>query len=240
MKKNWILVLVLVSIIAIAIGGYIIRRNASWGALAVRISEMGSAGAPPETIEGLKDAIATYGDRIEGYTRDVAQVGIYWKILSVRLMDRKLYGEALETLKKAIYLMPEDATLHYLFGLASSIEAKSTYGKEKANLFAQAEAAHLRAIELDKKYARPLYALAVLYVFELDRPEAAIPLLKTYLDMQKRDVDAMFILARAYYMTGALKEALPLYDSIISLTKDASKKSEAENNKKIILEQLYE
>jgi len=240
MKKTWIVVLILVAIVAIAIGGYVIRRNASWGALAVRISEMGSGGAPPETIEGLKKAIAAYGDRIEMYSRDVAQVGIYWKILSVRLMDKKLYGEALETLKKGIQLMPEDATLQYLFGLCSSIEAKSTYGKERENLFAQAEAAHLRAIELDKKYARPLYALGVLYVFELNRPEDAIPHLKKYLQMETRDVDAMFILARAYYMMGELQEAVNLYDTIISLTRDASKKSEAENNKKLILEQLYE
>jgi tetratricopeptide (TPR) repeat protein len=240
MKKSWIVVLVLVGIIAVAVGGYVIRRNASWGALAVRISEMGSGGAPPETIEGLKKAIAAYGDRIELYTRDVAQVGIYWKILSVRLMDRKLYGEALETLKEAIRLQPEDATLHYLFGLSSSILAKSTYGKEKESLFAQAEAAHLRAIELDPKYARPRYAIGVLYVFELNRPEAAIPHLKRYLELESRDVDAMFILARSYYMTGDLQEALSLYDRIITTTRDASKKSEAENNKKIILEQLYE
>lgn len=240
MKKAWIVMLLLVVIVVIAIGGYVIRRNASWGALAVRISEMGSGGAPPETIEGLKKAIAAYGDRIEKYTRDVAQVGIYWKILSVRLMDKKLYGEALETLKEAIRLQPEDASLQYLFGLSSSILAKSTYGKERVNLFSQAEAAHLRAIELDKKYARPLYALGVLYVFELNRPEDAIPHLKKYLQMQTRDVDAMFILARAYYMVGELKEAANLYDTIISLTRDASKKTEAENNKKIILEQLYE
>lgn len=240
MKKAWIVIVVLLVIVAIAVGVYYIRRNASWGALAVRISEMGSGGAPPETIEGLKKAIATYGDRIEMYTRDVAQVGIYWKILSVRLMDRKLYGEALETLKEAIRLMPEDPTLHYLFGLSSSIVAKSTYGPEKASLFAQAEAAHLRAIELDRKYARPLYALGVLYVFELDRPEAAIPHLTRYLELESRDVDAMFVLARAYYMVGDLKEAVSLYDTIISLTRDPSKKAEAEKNKKIVLDQLYE
>ncbi|MCA1949824.1 MAG: tetratricopeptide repeat protein [Treponema sp.] len=240
MKKVWILIVVLVCIVVFALGGYLIRRNASWGALAVRISEMGSGGAPPETIEGLKKAIATYGDRIEMYSRDVAQVGIYWKILSVRLMDRKLYGEAIETLQKAIRLMPEDATLHYLYGLSSSILAKSTYGKEKSSLFAQAEAAHLRAIELDKKYARPLYAIGVLYVFELDKPEAAIPYLTRYLELQTRDVDAMFILARAYFVTGNLKEAVALYDKIISITKDTSKKAEAENNKKTILDRLYE
>ncbi|AEJ19822.1 tetratricopeptide repeat protein [Gracilinema caldarium] len=240
MKKSWIVVLILVVIVTVAVGGYIIRRNASWGALAVRIAEMGNGGAPPETIEGLKKAITVYGDRIEMYARDVAQIGIYWKILSVRLMDRKLYGEALETLKEAIRLQPEDATLHYLFGLSSSILAKSTYGKEKESYFSQAEAAHLRAIELDTNYARPRYAIGVLYVFELNRPEAAIPHLKRYLELQTRDVDAMFILARAYYMTGDLKEALSLYDRIIAITRDTSKKSEAENNKKIILEQLYE
>lgn len=239
MKKAWIVVILLVVIIAVAVGSYFIRRNASYGALAVRISEMGSGGAPPETIEGLKKAIAAYEDRIERYTRDVAQVGIYWKILSVRLMDRKLYGEALETLKEAIRLMPEDASLHYLFGLTSSIEAKSAYGNERAALFAQAEAAHLRAIELDKKYARPLYALGVLYVFELDKNEEAIPYLKRYLELETKDVDAMFILARAYYAVGELKQAVDLYDRILSLTKDSTKKAEAEKNKQTILDQLY-
>jgi len=83
-------------------------------------------------------------------------------------------------------------------------------------------------------------AAAVLYIFELNRSEAAIPHLGRYLELESRDVDAMFLLARCYYEAGENEQALEWYDQIIALTKDEVRRTEAEKNKKILLDQLYE
>jgi len=111
---------------------------------------MGPAGAPPETIEGLKAAIATYENRIEQHVKDVAQVGIYWKILATRLMDRKMYGEALKAIEKAVEYYPEDASLQYMEGISAANLAKSIHNVpgsdqiiQREQLFKLAEDAYL-------------------------------------------------------------------------------------------------
>jgi tetratricopeptide (TPR) repeat protein len=111
---------------------------------------------------------------------------------------------------------------------------------QRERYYALAETAFLRAIAMDSGYTRPLYALGVLYVFELDRPEDAIPHLVKYLDIAlSNDVDGMFVLARAYFMTSEYQSALDLYDRILSITKDPAKKAEAERNRKYIMEVYY-
>ncbi|HOJ98296.1 MAG TPA: tetratricopeptide repeat protein [Termitinemataceae bacterium] len=216
------------------------QRYSSWGAFATRIAEMGPAGRPPQSVEELQKAIATYEGRIERYVKDAAQLGIYWKILAVRLMDKKMYGEALDALERAIRFYPEDPSLQYMKGLSAAIMAKSTTGKERSAFFSQAEQAHLRALEIDPAYHRSRYALGVLYVFELNAPERAIPHLEILLEQQKKDVDAHFVLARAYYETGQYRKALDLYDRILSITKVAEKRRQAEENKKIVQDLLNE
>lgn len=237
--------IVLLLVAALAFGAVFLYRDYVQGRFAARVAEMGPGGTPPETIEALKSAIKTYEDRIERHVNDAAQAGVYWKILAIRLMDRQLYTEALEALEEAIRYMPEDASLHYQYGVAASIVAKSSYDTldrtgVQSRLFSAAENAHLRAISLDKLYARPRYALAVLYVFELDRPEDAITYLLDYLQLRNNDIDARFVLARAYYMTGSYQNALDLYDEIIATTQIREKKAEAEKNKETILELMYE
>ncbi|MDR0718839.1 MAG: tetratricopeptide repeat protein [Treponema sp.] len=201
--------------------------------------------SPPETIEGLKTAIKAYEKQIENHVSQAAKIGIYWKILASRLQDRSLHNEALEALEQAIYYTPEDPALHYLTGISAGIAAKSQHdfvgldNPERQRLFVLSEDAYLRAIELDPRYLPPRYGLAVLYIFELDRPEDAIPHLLQYLEISKSDTDAMFLLASAYYMTEAFEEAVAEYDKIIRLTKDEEKRTRAQDNRQTVLGRLY-
>jgi tetratricopeptide (TPR) repeat protein len=222
------------------------RTSSARERFAIRVAETGPGGAPPETIEGLKKAIATYEDRIEAVVNDAGKAGIYWKLLATRYMDKGMYGEALGALEKAISYFPEDASLFYRTGISASIVAKSTLdfkatgrNTERDRLLATAVDAHLRAIALDKTYSRPLYALGVLYVFELGKERDAMPLLTRYLEFESKDVDAMFVLARAHYVLGEYQKAVDLYDRILSTTKDDAKLREAETNKKTALDALY-
>jgi tetratricopeptide (TPR) repeat protein len=115
-------------------------------------------------------------------------------------------------------------------------------GSEEAGrmrYLAAAEEAYLRAVELDGAYLKPRYGLGVLYVFELDRPEEAVPHLKRCLEITRNDIDAMFVLARAFYMMGNYREAIELYDRIIILTMDERRQLEARENRQTVMEIIY-
>jgi tetratricopeptide (TPR) repeat protein len=222
------------------------QKNKDRDDLARRIFETGSRSTGiPSTIEGLRSAINAYEAQIERHVKDAAQTGVYWKILATRLQDKGLHLEALEALEHALGYYPEDPALHYMTGLSSGYAAKDAHnfpGGEadlRSRYFTLAESAYLRAIELDDRYLRPRYGIGVLYVFELDRPAEAIPHLLRLLEISTRDVDAMSVLARAYYMTGEIEEALKLYDRIAALTKDPKKREEAEKNRQYLQGQLY-
>ncbi|MDR1836254.1 MAG: tetratricopeptide repeat protein [Treponema sp.] len=213
--------------------------------LAKRISELSPRGGPPETIDGLRQAIALYEDQIERNVREGAQTGVYWKILAIRLADKKLHNDALEALERAVYYNSEDTILYYLIGVSAANIAKSKVGfsnnaeMERDHYYNLSENAYLRALELDITYAKAMYGLAILYVFELDRPRDAIVHLERYLQMQTSDISAMFVLARAYFMIEDFSKAMELYDRIVSRTKDSKVREEALNNKDVIQGMLY-
>jgi tetratricopeptide (TPR) repeat protein len=221
------------------------EKNKTHEALAKRIAELSPRGGPPETIEGLKAAIALYEAQIELNVKEGAQTGSYWKILAVRLADKGMHQDALSALERALYYNAEDPTLFYLTGVSAATAAKAALGfsnnKEsgKEHYFALAETAYLRSLEIDSEYPKPMYGLGVLYVFELDRPAEAVPYLEHYLKQLSGDISAMFVLARAYYMTGNNEGAVELYDRIISRTKDQKIKAEAQNNRDYIRGQMY-
>jgi tetratricopeptide (TPR) repeat protein len=211
-----------------------------------RMSELSPRGGPPETIDGLRKAIALYEDQIERNVREGAQTGVYWKILAIRLADKQSHNEALDAFERAIYFNTEDPVLYYLTGVSAASAAKSTVGfsagaeREKDRLYKLSENSYLRAMELDITYSKPMYGIGILYIFELDRPQDAIPYLERYLKIVVSDTSAMFVLARAYYSTENFVSAIEWYDKIIDRAKDRKIKEEALKNKDIILGMLYE
>jgi tetratricopeptide (TPR) repeat protein len=249
MKKfKEVISIFLVLFIAIALVIFIHNRTSTMHnrELARRMAELSPRGGPPETIEGLRQAIALYENQIERNVREAAQTGVYWKILATRLADRNLHNNALEALERAIYYNTEDPILFYLTGVSAGSVAKSIIGfsanaeNEREHFFRLAENSYKRALELDITYTRPMYGLAILYVFELDRPEDAIVQLERYLQIQPSDNSAMFVLARAYFMTGNLHRASEIYERIADRTRDRNVREEALNLRNIIQEMIYE
>jgi tetratricopeptide (TPR) repeat protein len=248
LKDVFLGILVLLIIGALVLVVYRYEAGKTRRDLAKRIAELSPRGGPPETIEGLKAAIALYEAQIELNVKEGAQAGVYWKILATRLADRNMHKDALDALERAVSYNAEDPTLFYLTGLSAAIAASSSLdfpgasgapGAERDRYFALSESAYLRAISLDPDYARPRYGLGILYIFELDRPAEAIPHLTRYLERMSSDLDAMFALARAYYMTGDNTAAIELYDRILSRTKDQKRKAEAQRNREIVMGQIY-
>lgn len=201
----------------------------------------------PTTIEELTEAIGKYQNRVEDIINAETRVGIWYKILATRYLDNGMYGKALETFRKAIEYYPENQNLYYYVGVCAGYMAKSALDYEATGSRAArdryldlAETSYLRAIGLQQDYYRALYGLSVLYIFELNRPEDAIPYIERALDIERKNVEAMFVAARAYYMTGKYDEAIDMYDRILSLSPDKERKAQAEANKSMIIERAYE
>ena len=157
-----------------------------------------------------------------------------------------MWGEALSCYQKAIEYYPENQNLYYYVGVCAGYMAHSALDYDatgsttkKYNYLKLAESAYLRAIAIENRYVRALYGLGVLYVFELDESEKAIPYLKTLLTIDTGHTDAKSVLANAYFRTGDFQASADMYDSIIKTTKDKEKKALAEANKKIALDAAY-
>ncbi|MDR1362540.1 MAG: tetratricopeptide repeat protein [Spirochaetaceae bacterium] len=211
--------------------------------LAREIANYGPRKGVPRSIEDLKRAIAAYEKLQEQHVKDAAQTGVYWKILGSRFQDKQMYFEAIEALKHAIEITPNDETLHYLLGLNAAYAAKSAYdyggegaiGARALGYFNLAEAAYLRSMEIEPMYNQASFALAVLYIYELNRPEEGMRQLVIYMENRSGDAGAMFMMARASYMLGRYREAVDWYDRGIPLAKDNGQKAEAEENRRYIL-----
>ena len=243
MKRDTVIALFAVGIIVGSIAlFYRVERNRERRNLATQIAELTPRGGLPRTIDDLVTAIALHEEQIERHVRDGAQTGIYWKILGIRLADRGMHADALYAFERAIHFNADDPTLFFLAGESASIVAASSLpfpgapiGERERHL-ALAEAAFLRAIEMDVTYARPRFSLGVLYAFDLDRPEDAIVQLERYLQIAPRSVNGMFVLARAYFMMERFAPAIELYERILSMSRDPSIRAEAEANIDLVRE----
>lgn len=201
----------------------------------------------PTTIEELKDAIEKYQTRVADIQLAQTQVGIWYKILGTRYLDNKMYGEALKCFEEALKYYPDNQNLYYYVGVCAGYmsHAAMDFGgtgstEVRYNYLKLAEDAYTRAITIQDRYVRALYGLGVLYVFEFDEPEKAIPHLEKVLTIDTKNLDAMFVLARAYYSTYEFDNSIKMYDKIIATTKSAETKATAEENKKIVLDAASE
>ena len=197
----------------------------------------------PTTIEELKDAIKKYQERVADVQLAQSQIGIWYKILGTRYLDNKMYGEALKCFQEALTYYPDNQNLYYYVGVCAGYMSHAALdynasgtNEVKYNYLKLAEEAYLRAIAIEDRYVRALYGLGVLYVFELDEPEKAIPHLEKALSIDTKNLDTMFVLARAYYSSYEFDKAVEIYDRIIETTKSEDTKKTADENKKIALD----
>lgn len=210
------------------------------------MQQMEEGVSSPTTIDEYKEAIKKYEKRAADIELANQQIGIWWKILGSRYLDQKMYGEALKCYQKAAEYYPENQNLYYYIGVcagymsheALDYDASGNTQKKLAYL-KLAESAYLRAVDIEPRYVRALYGLGVLYVFELDQSDKAIPYLEKLLTIDTGHTDAKFVLANAYYRTGSMQKAADMYDNIIKTTKDKDKKTAAEANKKQVLDSSY-
>ena len=235
-KIKAILIVAVAAIVLVSCGGVSNKTI-------IRHQKMEEGVESPTTIEELKDAIKKYQERVADVQLAQSQIGIWYKILGTRYLDNKMYGEALKAFQEALTYYPDNQNLYYYVGVCAgymshaALDYNASGNNEvKYNYLKLAEEAYLHAIAIEDRYVRALYGLGVLYVFELDEPEKAIPHLEKALSIDTKNLDTMFVLARAYYSSYEFDKAIEIYDKIIETTKSEDTKKTAEENKKIVLD----
>ena len=212
----------------------------------VRMQHLEEGVDHPTSVEELKDAISKYQKRVADVQIAQSQIGIWYKILGTRYLDTKMFGEAMKCFESALQYYPDNQNLYYYVGICAGYMSHSALdfnaegsSVKKMNYLKLAESSYLRAIEIEPRFSSALYALGILYTFELDESEKAIPYLEKLLTSETKHTDAMFVLARCYYSTYQFDKAVDLYDKILSITKTKQKKADAEANKKAALDAAY-
>lgn len=241
MKKSIVIVFTLV-LVAMLAG----CKTSGKDILKKRIARMQESSGNPITIEEIEQAIKEYYDDAEEISKKNAQIGIWYKMAGIKYLDKKLYGKALECFQKALEYYPDNANLYYYVGNCASyignasldFDATGNYEKME-NYYNLAEKAYLRALAIDDRYAYALYGIGILYVYQLGEPEKAIPHLEKLLTIDTKNIDGMFVLANAYYLTQDYVKSADMFDKIIATTKSDKTKQAAQENKKRVLDEAY-
>jgi tetratricopeptide (TPR) repeat protein len=192
-------------------------------------------------IRDLEKQVNQFRDEVEEKISATGQLGVYYKMLGLGYMNEEMWGKAFESFQQAILIYPENPVLFNYAAVSAARMAKAvSENPDRDELFRKSEFYYVRSIELDSGYREALYGLSILYIYELDRTEEAEEPLVQLLKVERRDIDAMFLLAGVYVYRGKTDEALELYDAIIELSTVKEKKEKALENKRALAEDGYE
>lgn len=196
--------------------------------------------ASEEKIRELEKKIPELKKEAERTINAKYDIALYNKMLAVEYIELEMYGPALEALKNAIEISPANRVLFYYAGVCAAQMSKTTPdGAKQGEYLKDAEFYYSRAIELKNNYVEALFALAVLYVFEMEQPLDAKPLLENLLSVSGGNIQAMFLLASVNVQLGDVEAAIDLYERIESVSAIESEQKEAEQNKRRLLEEYY-
>ncbi|MDR1626539.1 MAG: tetratricopeptide repeat protein [Spirochaetia bacterium] len=189
-------------------------------------------------IAELERDVAKYKALVEEKVGAADTLGAYYKLLALAYLDKAMYGKALEAIEDAIRIHPEQHTLFIYRAISAARLAKALKDEaEKDRYMKTSEDSYLRAIELNPSSTQAMYGLAILYIYELDKAENALPLVEKILRKETRNVDAMFLLAATHYLMGNTEGALETYDKIIATSEAGTRRDDAKKNKERILEE---
>lgn len=189
-----------------------------------------------ERINELEEGIKEYSEDVERVVKANAEIGIYYRMLALEYIDFAMYKLALENLEKSMEYYPTNPVLSYFAGLSkANIARAETDETKELSLFRDAEAYYTTAVKLRGTYTEALYALAVLYMFDLYSPEEARPLLEKLLSINTQDWEAMSLYARYMVEIGDIDNAIDLYNKISEDAWDDNMKEQASVNRDSLL-----
>ena len=231
MKKCLLtLVIILSLIMLVSCGG---EKKAWMDSLsAAEEREFSKGTVPEERIENLNKGISYYEADVERTVKASKQIGIYYRMLALEYISLEMYNEALKSIEKAVEYFPTSPLLFYKGAIAAAQMTQAVFDDERIGYYLNtAEEYYLRALSLDPGYTEALYGLSVLYIFELNRPFDAEPLLERLLAGGSSNFSAMFLLARVKILRGETDAAEELYSTIEEKAPDEETKQKAKDNR---------
>jgi tetratricopeptide (TPR) repeat protein len=193
------------------------------------LEEEGSVTPDEERINELKADIRRVDKEIDDTVDKVRDKGTYYKLLGLKYMDYEMWGQGVQAFNSALDVYPENSRLHYYRGVCLAQSGINESNKTLRNeLFERAEADYLRSSELDRIYTSPLWGLAILYIYEMDRAVEAALILDRLLSIEPSNEKAIFLRAELYREAGDKMRALELYRKLEVEGKSKEIKDEAE------------
>ncbi len=191
-----------------------------------------------ERIQELEADIEEYQDDVEEVVRKLSEVAVFRKLLAEEFLEQEMYGPALENLQAAMELQPANAVLFHLAGITSAQTAQAFVEDpaRREEYLRQAESYYLRALELDGEYRECLYAISVLYVYELEEPASAEQYIEALLRIDPENTRARFVRARMLVELGRLEDAADLYGQIAEDANSRDQRRRALENRRQLLE----
>ncbi|OQY40046.1 MAG: hypothetical protein B6229_02545 [Spirochaetaceae bacterium 4572_7] len=155
------------------------------------------------------------------------------------MIHAKMYKQAYEHFTIAIDFYPQSDVLQYYKGLSAGLYAKEQdVDSIKNDYLGRAQRAYEHSIEINPSYIKALYALSILYIYELDRPNDGKELLDRLLAISSREFDAMLVRGLLFEKDGEYSAALDLYDKILKLSKKDSQILTADINRDRVLHRI--
>ena len=189
-----------------------------------------------ERSEQLEKDILYFSDILNKKIEAGDKLGTYYKLIGLKYLDYSMYFLALEAFERALEIYPENPNILCYAGLASSRLGKTAGSDSEEEEFLAKGVRYYRAsLSFKGDFSPSLYGLAIVYVYELDQPELAIPLLETYNKIQKSSMKGRFLLAAAHFAMGNRDLALDIYNYIIDKSTDDTEIESASNNRNTIL-----
>ncbi len=235
MKKTLFL-LVLISILALFFSCDKTRTKILERILPTESGDYENEEISRKRIKELEDSIAKYSKDVERVVSANAEIGVYYRMLALEYFDFKMYKHALENLEKSMEYYPTNPVLFYYSGLSKANIARSEIDEAKSLLMLrEAETYYTRAIKLRKNYSDAMYALAILYMFDLYSLDDARPLLEKLISIDPQNWEALSLYARYNVEIGDFDTAIEIYNEISEKAWDDGMKEQAALNRDSLL-----
>jgi len=185
-----------------------------------------------KTVDELQEAIKLLKNEVERTVEAGIRLAVYYKMVAQKYMEQELYGLAADFYAKTLEIHPTNKLVAYRLGIctAQMVRAVPDADSQKAG-FERALGYHLYALELDPSFEDALYAVSVLYIFELDAIADAETHLEKLLSLDPGHINGMFLLARVYAHYGRIEDAISLYDEIIRSSNNEPQIEQAKKNR---------
>lgn len=172
-----------------------------------------------EYIARYRNAIKKNRDELQQAIQAAGRIAHFNKLLAIQYIELGMFGLALESLKEALLVEPQNEVLFYLSGI-SAMQLARVYpatDSQRVKLINDSEYAFQRSIDLKDDYADPLLALSMLYIFEKEESNLASPLLQRLRNIEPSNPHVHALIGRTQVEYGNLAEAKQSYQRAAEL-----------------------